>query len=609
MNRISKTIFFLACLACLHIPFGHAQEHLAPLKNTNRYWGTTPLNATPTGINLPFFDDFCHEGPYPNPNLWTNNYVWINTSMGIMPPTYGVATFDALNEHGTPYDTFQRDQTVWADSLTSVNINLDGLSSNDNVALTFYIQQQGYGFMPNPEDSFYVFFKNRMGTWQREFTLGIGTDSTFMPFRIDITDSSYFHENFAFMFVNKATIKLNNSNWHLDYVYLDTNRPTTSNDLNDIAFTMIPSTILTQYHAMPYRHFKMNPNAYLADNLRIKIANLSPTSQTIPYSHKIEANGAILHESNASITIGPYASAPSALTNVDANAIAGFSADTFTVITSYSLQDNANQLGFANNEITIRTPFSNYFAHDDGSPELFYFVSMHPSYNIPAYTAVKFTMEVPDTISGFSIFLPQMTPIGRNKEFGIKIFQEIAVNNGIDNQVYEQLFIYPSYNDTAQKMVNYRFDRPVLLPAGDFYLALMQPAGGFSDSLYVGLDVTNNVTQERYYSVTASWEPSNLPGALLFRPIVGNFFALSAPERNENMEHALLYPNPSKGLVHIKEGIKVDQIHIYNTIGKSFRCEYSNDGTIDMSYLPKGLYFISLQYGDKQYPIQKITLQ
>jgi hypothetical protein len=58
-------------------------------------------------LNLPFIDDFSNAKvyPYPDPKLWTDKYVYVNTTYPVNPISIGVATFDGLDPNGMPYDT------------------------------------------------------------------------------------------------------------------------------------------------------------------------------------------------------------------------------------------------------------------------------------------------------------------------------------------------------------------------------------------------------------------------------------------------------------------------------------------------------------------------
>jgi len=55
-----------------------------------------------------------------------------------------------------------------------------------------------------------------------------------------------------------------------------------------------------------------------------------------------------------------------------------------------------------------------------------------------------------------------------------------------------------------------------------------------------------------------------------------------------------IYPNPSNGLINIETGNSIQQIYIYNNIGSLNLV--SQNTTINMSELPSGIYYISVQF-------------
>ena len=102
----------------------------------------------PDSIDLPFMDDFSYAGPYPDPNLWLDRQVFINSTMsGNTAPSIGVATFDAIGPNGKPYQPVGG-RVETADTLTSNYINLknftntsgarQNLSAADSVYMTFF---------------------------------------------------------------------------------------------------------------------------------------------------------------------------------------------------------------------------------------------------------------------------------------------------------------------------------------------------------------------------------------------------------------------------------------------------------------------------------------
>src|SRR5690606_15813475 len=80
----------------------------------------------------------------------------------------GVATFDALNQYGLPYDTTGTGKPLlFADSLTSQYIDLSIYQPSDSIYLSFFYQPQGNGFYPEPPDSLNLYFKRENNTWTR----------------------------------------------------------------------------------------------------------------------------------------------------------------------------------------------------------------------------------------------------------------------------------------------------------------------------------------------------------------------------------------------------------------------------------------------------------
>ena len=88
-----------------------------------------------TSVSLPFFDDFTGYDPLPDTGKWMDDEVYINNTMGISPPSRGVATFDALAANGIPYDSFSNNDFRYCDSLTSRPIDLSADSVGDSVYL------------------------------------------------------------------------------------------------------------------------------------------------------------------------------------------------------------------------------------------------------------------------------------------------------------------------------------------------------------------------------------------------------------------------------------------------------------------------------------------
>lgn len=579
----------------------NAQENTAGIsRNIQKQNAPT---APPNTLQLPFFDDFSYDGPFVNSNLWETSGVYINNHMAIAPISHGIATFDAWNNYGTPYDTLNRYASRWADTLASQPIDLSNFTVADDIVLSFYIQQEGKGFQPHTSDSIAAFFYDDAGNWKRMWINGLQTTNDFLHVRIRIEDASFLHDAFQFRFINKAQMNINNSNWHLDYVHMDVNRQQNTNDIHDLAITTAPTSILKGYHSMPFRHFKINPAKYLAPNLEVEVRNNSLSTQNISLKSSISFMGNSLSNATQSVTTGAMNTNSTTINNVSAASLSAINNGSITLNGLYTINDPIASAVSANDTMRINYVFEEEFAYDDGTPELAYFVAMHQSYNIPAQTAVKYELETADTLRGFSIHLPQGVPIPRNKEFAIRVYRDIQISGGQDQLMYQEDFFYPAYSDTVNEMVRYKLAQGVPLPTGTFYLTLVQPAGGFSDSLYVGLDVDRDSKEHRFVNTQGQWEPSSLNGSLLFRPIVGKDFQLSLP-KIQTLQ-SLIYPNPTQQKLFIQKEIKNPEIRIYDINGRLIL--NGNGNQIDVSSLRTGSYLVQVYSEGKSYPVERFT--
>ena len=69
-------------------------------------------------LDLPFIDDFSSNSPIPESSRWINRSAYVNYSFPLKPPTYGVATLDAIDSAGAVYRSATV-QSFLADDLIS----------------------------------------------------------------------------------------------------------------------------------------------------------------------------------------------------------------------------------------------------------------------------------------------------------------------------------------------------------------------------------------------------------------------------------------------------------------------------------------------------------
>ena len=99
----------------------------------------------------------------------------------------------------------------------------------------------------------------------------------------------------------------------------------------------------------------------------------------------------------------------------------------------------------------------------------------------------------------------------------------------------------------------------------------------------------------------------------LLKPSVGAYEYNSKLGVSEKiLDDLTIYPNPSKGIVNIKikNNNKVLNISIYNIQGEQIKKEQisNNKTSLDLQYLPKGLYLIKVSNDDKSFMSKRILI-
>ena len=180
-----------------------------------------------TALSLPFFDDFYQNEIFPNPGLWQDNFVFINTTYPKEAVTVGVASFDGTDANGKPYNVNANPNvSLEADKLTSNPIDLDGLTSASNVFLSFYYLQSDFGERPvAPNDLLTVQFLDTTGNWNTVWQTSADTVLRMRQVFLKV-DSVYLNPSFQFRFLAFGNVTGANDIWHVDYVKVDKDRDT-----------------------------------------------------------------------------------------------------------------------------------------------------------------------------------------------------------------------------------------------------------------------------------------------------------------------------------------------------------------------------------------------
>lgn len=622
--KIARLLILLLSLATL-VPGLKAQEREGMLRGNpalyyreQREMPAKKTTATATEpLSMPFFEDFTGYGIFPDSTRWTDYHVYINNTMAVNPVTRGVATFDALDWRGIPYDSFSNTSFRPADSLTSqpINLSLNVTSPADSIYLSFFYQPQGNGFYPLASDSLMLYLRTKFGGFIKVWSTEGTSLQPFKQVMIPIRDTLYFDSFFQFRFVNKGALYWADAVWNVDYVRLGTGRSMTDTTVNDIGFSGTPSQFLNDYTSMPYRQFFGFSSSERTAQMSAKIHNnyTSPQSANHAYSGKVLSFGTVLKSptvSPSTVAAGAISTAifPSYTSVIPLTTVGQYNKVTFRnefFIESVSTSDPSD-----NDTVVRDVVFDNYLAYDDGTAEKSYYLDLYPT--LPGKIAIEYHLNKPDTMQGMAIYFGRQVPFASYKMFDIKVYSALQGVYGAatDNVLYTEEFCEPAYLDTVNKFCIYKFSTPLLLAAGTFFAGTFQPAESGSDSLYFGLDVNRIGINHAYYNVLSSWVPSLISGAIMMRPLLGlPVQGTDVPEIADNKQNWRLYPNPASSEVRLEyEGDETAVFSITDMAGRKILTgELKQTRTIDISTLTPGVYFFRLSDGAQTIGIQKLT--
>jgi len=272
IQRIIRKIVVLLCVfSGIHGVSGQANLHsgikLFPLTRNPQLQKKGPSNPliiqqriTDT-LTLPFFEDFSHEIGYPSD--------------------------DRFNRFGNPYHPLNKTVSVFADSLTSQPINLQfywsGASTinykpTDSIYLSFFVQLQGLGDIPDNEDSLLLFFKNKYGQFERVWGIKGGKQTSFIQYFVAVDKYDYFIPDFQFRFVNYTKASGNLNHWHLDYIRMDKNRIVDYKEIQDVAISTTNLYPIKDFKNVPYKHYFYNKSTLKGRGYTLGINNLNSNS-------------------------------------------------------------------------------------------------------------------------------------------------------------------------------------------------------------------------------------------------------------------------------------------------------------------------------------------
>jgi hypothetical protein len=603
-----------------------------------------------SNIELPFVDDFSKSGQLvPNPKLWRDSQsVYINRTYAINPPTVGVATFDPFDSKGKIYD-IASSSVFAADTLTSGFIQLAYLPA-DSVSLSFYFQPQGYGEMPERNDSLSVEFYSPLDDiWDKVWSASVVSDSAievsnhlsktktiietdsigfkFFRANIKIENGKYLRSGFSFRFINYASINVHptfpgrstaSDHWHLDFVYLDKNRITNNSNIPDISLTGISGRLTTNYETVPATHFEY-AKADLFDNpmnLEMSYTNMGWGIRSVTRNFRLRSiygtSGRTLSYSAGAENIPDGSTIKFSYPIPQYEfAITGDSAS-FEVL-SWIITDNDPsdfRTALRNNDTNrVIYEFKDCYAYDDGTAENGY--GLFGNGSSQGKVAVKFRTYMADSLRGLYMYFNRaVNDINMNHRFVVAVWNDAG---GIPGElIHSETGGSPVFSDSLNKYIAYKFEKTVYLSEGEtFYVGWLQTDEGF---LNIGFDKNRNSKINTFYNLGQIWEPSVFDGSLMIRPIfcrAGSHFPSDrveledAEKENRNTQLSFrAYPNPARGILYLEENDNAplisSKIELYTTSGKLVKVFENVSGNIDVTDIMQGIYLMRVWNAEKR---------
>ena len=432
---------------------------------------------------------------------------------------------------------------------------------------------------------------------------------------IPIRDLKYFQDNFYFRFYNYASIvnsslpcdRSNEDNWNIDFVYLNINR-----SINDINFPILTfsgqrPSFFNRYQSIPYRQYRINPNSAVRENLDINIANLDGIDHEAFYYYKVDQIGGDQHYTRTldPVIIHPYREAgflncpeygeSPACPYVGELFALSMWYDSVSYQVSHYVYDSTANPPMVDSMI-YRLGMYNYYAYDDGIPELGYGLS-----NPGGKFAVRFDINEYDTIQGVQMLFNHTLNDANNKYFDIVVWKD--ENGKPGDEIYRLSKRRPEWQEQIYRFSYYKFDETIAL-ASAFYIGIEQMEGGL---INIGFDASIDNSQYNFVNTNGSWQQSSKLGSLMIRPVVGASYYIGLDEQ-ESAPSLRLYPNPVNQVLHLEGDFENSQISIYDLTGrKVYQDEYQHE--ISVSNLDNGLYFIHIITSEGQVINQKFIIR
>ncbi|MBL6446791.1 T9SS type A sorting domain-containing protein [Fulvivirga sp. 29W222] len=565
-----------------------------------------------TVINLPFWDDFSYSNNQPSDSLWQASGVFINNGLGITPPSLGVASFDGTDAYGQGYSV-NANSSGKTDSLTSLPIDLSGLSVSDDVYISFFYQYAGYGDSPDSEDSIRLEIMKDDSTWVSIWpgSVQLNTTGNFIQVIKKIDDAAYFHESFQFQFTSFGRRSGPFDVWNIDYVYVNKNRSESDLFFPDRTISTPMIKIFNDYVAIPYNHF--DPS--LLEYPTLNFYNLEDGTIPSPYGYKVGGVINYYHSGvlssdlfdTLSITAVGQPLAPREIQSLKLDPFLSSvtfnnSADSVEIEATLAIDagDNVDDydpaiyspMDFRINDTTRSTfTLSSYYAYDDSGAE----VAAGLLNGAGKSLAYQFDLakDTTDYIVAIDIYFPYINTDPTGKEIDLSIWRAIDTNNSSPSttSIIHRERTVAQRGSGLNEFVRYKLRNAVEV-TDTFFIGYKQIGAG---DLGIGLDKNTNSGNKIFFNIDGTWQRNTLvEGSLMMRPIFGTPPSSTVTGLPGKVTTKLsVYPNPSSGKYTIKGTFKTVKVFDIHGVEQNFSLiSDGKNATLNLEHHAEGLYIL-----------------
>ena len=564
------------------------------VQNENLRIGEMPLT-------LPFWDDFSQGNL--DEQKWENRGVVTSMTLGIDPPSVGVACLDGVDRQGKPYSP-QLLENGEGDHLTSLDFDLSPLQAVDSVYLSFFWQAGGKAEMPDSNDNLTLYFLDRDSNWIQVWEAVGGDLEAREKFTQEMIrlDGPFFHEKFRFRFVNSGRLSGPFDSWLIDYVFLDKGRTVYDIYHEDRALTQLSSSPFDKYNAIPLFALNSEEND-IPTTITNQFNNLSNRFRAMEYSIELRhgETGALFRTLHNHTPFNPVPQALERrsfqsveLKELGLQATDEFDLETIVYLTTgdnFLIEDVsgadtllAEGVDYRIND-TVRhfTAIRDFFAYDNGSVDYAAGINQRSG-----MLAVRYELSTPAYMKGISINFTNASQVGNVVE--LTIWDDLE-----DPPLFAEEITLPE-KSSLDELSYFELDTNLRL-SGTFYIGFTQFTNDF---IHVGLDKSNDTGEEVFFNVAGSWEQNQeVRGSLMIRPHL-SLDPIAEERGEEGGEEINAYPNPVTDKLYL-EG-NVDEIVVIDTYGRQINIpvgNYEKGKTLNFAGMDKGVYVVRAWTGKK----------